>query len=77
MNGEEELEWLDEDGDVVTTPGASHLDTNRSEVYGEDEIDEIQTAMQAFIDSLPESEREQLREDCTAAKAARHARDWG
>jgi hypothetical protein len=55
VNGSDEVEWLDEDGDIVRTSGLSHLETNRSDVYNDDERDEIHRAMQAWLDT-PEAE---------------------
>lgn len=69
VDGEDELEWLDDEGDL--TPEASHLHTNRQDVYDEDEIEEIRTAMQEFIDELPAAKRNKLRADCRAAVKVR------
>lgn len=69
VNGEEELEWLDDDGDICRDD--SHLDVNRSDIYDGDQITEIYDAMQAYIDALPETERAQLRADCQMAAAER------
>lgn len=55
VNGSDEVEWLDEDGDVIRTSGLSHIETNRNDIYDDDERDEIHDAMQAWLDT-PEAE---------------------